>query len=147
MGAILNEVSGAVEPEIASDAQSGVSAIPAHELPAWRGETPRSSAALVEARRRRQCAPATCHDTAGDERNGGIETHRARRRGLDLSPTIVDGPCRSCFRAKISLFLLSGSRRRLQVHQRVPLRDGGSNELDNLELLCPRCHGRAGQCG
>jgi 5-methylcytosine-specific restriction endonuclease McrA len=33
-----------------------------------------------------------------------------------------------------------GSRRRLQVHHRVPLRDGGTNELGNLELLCGRCH-------
>jgi hypothetical protein len=30
--------------------------------------------------------------------------------------------------------------RRLQVHHRVPLRDGGSNELGNLELLCRDCH-------
>jgi 5-methylcytosine-specific restriction endonuclease McrA len=33
-----------------------------------------------------------------------------------------------------------GSHRRLQVHHRMPLRDGGSNELANLELLCHRCH-------
>jgi len=33
-----------------------------------------------------------------------------------------------------------GSHSRLQVHHRVPLRDGGSNELTNLLLLCHRCH-------
>jgi 5-methylcytosine-specific restriction endonuclease McrA len=33
-----------------------------------------------------------------------------------------------------------GSTRRLQVHRRVALVDGGSNELDNLELLCADCH-------
>ncbi len=38
-------------------------------------------------------------------------------------------------------------RRRRQVHHRVPLRDGGSNELDNLELLCHRCHARDRQGG
>ena len=31
--------------------------------------------------------------------------------------------------------------------RRAPRRDGGSNELDNLELLCSRWHGRDGQCG
>jgi 5-methylcytosine-specific restriction endonuclease McrA len=33
------------------------------------------------------------------------------------------------------------SHRRLQVHHRIALRDGGSNELSNLELLCAHCHG------
>lgn len=42
-----------------------------------------------------------------------------------------DGACVRC-----------GSRRRLQVHHRVPLRDGGGNERGNLELLCARCHGQ-----
>ncbi len=37
-----------------------------------------------------------------------------------------------------------GSDRRLQVHHRVPLAAGGSNELSNLELLCHRCHTNAG---
>ncbi len=30
--------------------------------------------------------------------------------------------------------------RRLQVHHRVSLGDGGSNGLDNLQLLCAPCH-------
>ena len=33
-----------------------------------------------------------------------------------------------------------GSRRQLQVHHRVPLASGGSNDLTNLELLCRACH-------
>jgi len=40
-----------------------------------------------------------------------------------------DGACVRC-----------SSIRRLQVHHRVPLHAGGSNELSNLELLCARCH-------
>ena len=40
-----------------------------------------------------------------------------------------DGACVRC-----------GSGRRLHVHHRIPLRDGGSNELSNLELVCHRCH-------
>ena len=34
----------------------------------------------------------------------------------------------------------ANDHRRLQVHHRVPLRAGGRNALDNLELLCHRCH-------
>jgi 5-methylcytosine-specific restriction endonuclease McrA len=33
-----------------------------------------------------------------------------------------------------------GSSKRLQVHHRTPLSEGGSNELGNLELRCPSCH-------
>jgi 5-methylcytosine-specific restriction endonuclease McrA len=42
-----------------------------------------------------------------------------------------DGGCARC-----------GSHRRLKVHRRIALLDGGSNELSNLELLCARCHRR-----
>ncbi len=44
---------------------------------------------------------------------------------------VRDGACVRC-----------GSHRRLQVHHRVPLRDGGGNDLSNLELLCDECHTR-----
>jgi hypothetical protein len=33
-----------------------------------------------------------------------------------------------------------GSTVRVQVHHRIPVADGGSNTLDNLELLCGDCH-------
>jgi 5-methylcytosine-specific restriction endonuclease McrA len=31
----------------------------------------------------------------------------------------------------------------LEVHHRIPLADAGTNALDNLELLCHRCHAAA----
>ncbi len=30
----------------------------------------------------------------------------------------------------------------LEVHHAVPLRDGGSNDQENLVVLCSACHGR-----
>jgi len=50
---------------------------------------------------------------------------RVRRAVLDR-----DGwRCRECGRAA-----------RLEVHHKRPLKDGGSNALDNLATLCVRCH-------
>lgn len=34
-----------------------------------------------------------------------------------------------------------GGQERLQVHHRVPLMDGGSNDPENLIALCRACHG------
>ena len=50
------------------------------------------------------------------------------------------GELRSVVRARDRVCVRCGSVDRLQVHHRVPLRDGGSNELLNLELLYARCH-------
>jgi 5-methylcytosine-specific restriction endonuclease McrA len=33
-----------------------------------------------------------------------------------------------------------GGTDQLEVHHRIPLNDGGSNALDNLELRCKTCH-------
>jgi len=50
------------------------------------------------------------------------------------------GEVRARVRERDQACVRCSSTRRLQVHHRVPLRDGGSNELSNLELLCARCH-------
>ncbi|MDQ3996526.1 MAG: HNH endonuclease [Gemmatimonadota bacterium] len=36
-----------------------------------------------------------------------------------------------------------GASKGLQIHHRIPLARGGRNVLDNLELVCRPCHGRA----
>jgi 5-methylcytosine-specific restriction endonuclease McrA len=52
------------------------------------------------------------------------------------------GKLREQVRARDRVCVRCSSNRRLHVHHRVPLRDGGSNNLANLELLCARCHGQ-----
>jgi 5-methylcytosine-specific restriction endonuclease McrA len=32
------------------------------------------------------------------------------------------------------------SQEELQIHHKVPLAMGGTNEADNLEILCKQCH-------
>jgi hypothetical protein len=39
--------------------------------------------------------------------------------------------------------VICGGTHRLQVHHRVPLADGGTNTLDNLELRCRTHHTHA----
>ena len=46
-------------------------------------------------------------------------------------------------RARDRVCVRCGGSDRLHVHHRIPLGDGGSNRLDNLELVCLPCHGRA----
>lgn len=56
------------------------------------------------------------------------------RRGERLSPhqlliSILGGKCDNC-----------GSILGLQVHHKTPLASGGTNRIENLALLCRRCH-------
>jgi 5-methylcytosine-specific restriction protein A len=46
-------------------------------------------------------------------------------------------------RARDRVCVRCGGTDGLEVHHRIPLADGGSNRLDNLELVCLPCHGRA----
>ena len=46
--------------------------------------------------------------------------------------TAVHARDRACVRC--------GSTTRLEVHHRIALARGGTNDLNNLELLCARCH-------
>lgn len=50
------------------------------------------------------------------------------------------GTIRNQVRARDRACVQCGGTDRLEVHHRVPLRDGGSNALDNVELLCRNCH-------
>jgi 5-methylcytosine-specific restriction endonuclease McrA len=50
------------------------------------------------------------------------------------------GELRAAVRARDRVCVRCGSRERLAVHHRVPLAEGGTNELQNLELRCSRCH-------
>jgi 5-methylcytosine-specific restriction endonuclease McrA len=43
-------------------------------------------------------------------------------------------------RARDRVCVRCGGSDRLQVHHRVPLADGGTNGLENLELRCRPCH-------
>jgi 5-methylcytosine-specific restriction endonuclease McrA len=62
---------------------------------------------------------------------------RARRR---INTGWEWGERRAAVHARDRACVRCGSTRRLQVHHRVAVVDGGSNELDNLELLCGDCH-------
>jgi 5-methylcytosine-specific restriction endonuclease McrA len=50
------------------------------------------------------------------------------------------GEIREHIRRRDRVCVQCGSADGLQVHHRIPLRDGGSNTLSNLELRCRRCH-------
>jgi 5-methylcytosine-specific restriction endonuclease McrA len=54
------------------------------------------------------------------------------------------GQLRAAVHRRDRVCVRCGSTHDLQVHHRIPLVDGGSNELDNLELLCARCHRQVG---
>lgn len=50
------------------------------------------------------------------------------------------GKLRDQVRTRDRACVRCGGSDRLQVHHRTPLAEGGTNELDNLELRCHRCH-------
>ena len=50
------------------------------------------------------------------------------------------GKRRAAVRTRDGACVRCGSTDRLQVHHRVPVAEGGGNDLGNLELLCHRCH-------
>jgi 5-methylcytosine-specific restriction endonuclease McrA len=65
---------------------------------------------------------------------------RARRK---ISTGWEWGQLRTTVHARDRACVRCGSTLGLQVHHRVALVDGGSNQLDNLELLCGDCHASA----
>jgi 5-methylcytosine-specific restriction protein A len=61
------------------------------------------------------------------------------RRGWDMTPLPSGwtwGELRTRVHERDHACVRCGSTRRLQVHHRTPLARGGTNELDNLQLLC-----------
>ena len=50
------------------------------------------------------------------------------------------GTLRAAVHARDRACVRCGSTAGVQVHHRVALVDGGSNQLSNLELLCADCH-------
>ena len=50
------------------------------------------------------------------------------------------GKRRAAVHARDRVCVRCGSTERLEVHHREPVVHGGSNELEELELLCARCH-------
>jgi 5-methylcytosine-specific restriction endonuclease McrA len=63
--------------------------------------------------------------------------YRVRRR---ISSGSAWAAIRAAVHARDRVCTRCGAGSRLEVHHRVALIDGGGNELDNLELLCHRCH-------
>jgi 5-methylcytosine-specific restriction endonuclease McrA len=50
------------------------------------------------------------------------------------------GELRAQVRARDCVCVRCGSTDRLEVHHRIPLARGGTNEISNLELRCRQCH-------
>ena len=51
------------------------------------------------------------------------------------------------FKKKIKKCMKCGRSSELEIHHIIPIRKGGTNRIDNLVLLCKRCHEKADKYG
>jgi 5-methylcytosine-specific restriction endonuclease McrA len=84
----------------------------------------------------RRCLGCKQRTTAGSYCKRCWHAKRKIRTGWDW------GTIRAEVHARDHACVRCGSTERLQVHHRIAVVDGGSNTLDNLELLCAGCHER-----